>query len=168
MDTEKITKAIHGDDEALVDYLKSISSLLLKMSMGLLGDNDQAKDCISETIAQVYKHRKKVKQPEFFQTWIIRILINECKDELKRTQRYIALPENFDIIEPVQEDYSFVKDTMEKLPFELKQIIVLKFYNQLTFKEISLILTVPESTVKSRYALALKKMRVELEALNDE
>jgi RNA polymerase sigma-70 factor, ECF subfamily len=135
--------------------------------MGLLGDKDQAKDCISETIVKVYKHRKKVKQPEFFQTWIIRILINECKDELKRTQRYIALPDDFDIIEPIKEDYSFVKDTMEKLPFELKQIIVLKFYNQLTFKEISITLTIPESTIKSRYSLALKKMRVEMEALYD-
>jgi RNA polymerase sigma-70 factor, ECF subfamily len=167
MEQEKINKAIHGDDEALVEYLKSISTIMLKISMGLLGDKDQAKDCISETIVKVYKHRKKVKQPEFFQTWIIRILINECKDELKRTQRYIALPDDFDIIEPIKEDYSFVKDTMEKLPFELKQIIVLKFYNQLTFKEISITLTIPESTIKSRYSLALKKMRVEMEALYD-
>ena len=168
MDTEKITKAIHGDDEALVEYLKSISALMLKMSMGLLGDMEQAKDCISETIALVYKHRKQVRQVEFFQTWVIRILINECKEELKKTHRYVALPEDFDIIEPVKEDYSYIKDTMEKLPFDLKQIIVLKFYNQLTFKEISMTLTVPESTIKSRYALALKKMRVELEVLNDE
>ncbi len=167
MEKEKINKAIRGDDEALVEYLKSISTLLLKTSMGLLGDKDQAKDCISETIEKVYKHRKKVKQSEFFQTWIIRILINECKDELKRTHRYVALPEDFDIIEPFKEDYSFVTETMEKLPFDLKQIIVLKFYNQMTFKEISLTLTVPESTVKSRYALALKKMRVELEELYD-
>ncbi|NTW95341.1 MAG: sigma-70 family RNA polymerase sigma factor [Erysipelotrichaceae bacterium] len=167
MENEKINKAIHGDDDALVDYLKSISSLLLKTSMGLLGDKDQARDCISETIAKVYKHRKKVKQPEFFQTWIIRILINECKDELKRSKRYISLPEDFDIVEPIKTNFSFVKDTMENLPFELKQIIVLKFYNQLTFKEISMTLIVPESTIKSRYALALKKMKVELEALYD-
>jgi RNA polymerase sigma-70 factor (ECF subfamily) len=84
MDNQQITKAIQGDDDALVDHLKSISSLLMKTPMAFLGDKDQAKDCISETIAKVYKHRKKVKQPEFFQTWIIRILINECKDELER------------------------------------------------------------------------------------
>lgn len=165
MDNQQITKAIQGDDEALVDYLKSISSLLMKTSMALLGDKDQAKDCISETIAKVYKQRRKVKQPEFFQTWIIRILINECKDELKRNHRYIALPEDFDIPSPQEEDYSFVKETMEKLPFELKQILVLKFFNQLTFKEISAVLIIPESTIKSRYALALKKMKVELEEL---
>ncbi|KAF0225276.1 MAG: RNA polymerase sigma70 [Erysipelotrichaceae bacterium] len=168
MDTEKMTRVIHGDDIALVEYLKSISTLLLKTSMGLLGDMEQAKDCISETIAKVYKHRKQVKQIEFFQTWVIRILINECKDELKRTHRYVALPEDFDISEPVKEDYTYIKETMEKLPFDLKQIIVLKFYNQLTFKEISMTLTVPESTIKSRYALALRKMRVELEVFYDE
>lgn len=167
MDTQQITKAIQGNDEALVDYLKSISLTLMKTAMGLLGDRDQSQDCISETIAKVYKHRKQVKQPEFFQTWIIRILINECKNQLKRNHRYIALPENFDIPEPAQEDYGFVKETLEKLPFDLKQILVLKFFNQLTFKEISVTLTIPESTIKSRYALALKKMRVELEELYD-
>lgn len=165
MDNQQITRAIHGDDEALVDYLKSISSLLMKTSIALLGDKDQAKDCISETIVKVYKHRKKVKSPEFFQTWIIRILINECKNELKRNHRYIALPEDFDIPSPVKEDFGYVKETIEKLPFELKQIIVLKFFNQLTFREISMVLIIPESTIKSRYTLALKKMRVELEEL---
>jgi len=167
MDAQQITKALHGNDEALVDYLKSISLMLMKTAMGLLGDRDQALDCISETIAKVYKHRKQVRQPEFFQTWIIRILINECKNELKRNHRYVPLPEDFEIVEPALEDYGYVKDTLDKLPFDLKQILVLKFFNQLTFKEISVTLTVPESTIKSRYALALKKMRVELEELYD-
>ncbi len=163
MDTQMISRAIHGDDEALVEVLKSISDQLLKTSMAFLGDRDMAKDCISETIAKVYKHRKKVKEPVFFKTWVMKILINECKDELKRNQKYIALPEDFDIAQPIEEDFEFVKETMERLPFDLKQIIVLKFYNQLTFREISLVLNIPESTIKSRYTLALRKMRVELE-----
>lgn len=163
MDTQMISRAIHGDDEALIEYLKSISDQLLKTSMAFLGDRDMAKDCIAETIEKVYKHRKKVKQPAFFKTWIIKILINECKNELKRSQKYVALPEDFDIPQPIEENYEFVRDMMEKLPFDLKQILVMKFFNQMTFREISVVLNIPESTIKSRYTLALRKMRVELE-----
>ncbi|TFG83643.1 MAG: sigma-70 family RNA polymerase sigma factor, partial [Erysipelotrichales bacterium] len=163
MDPELIREAIHGDDEALIICLQLMSLQLTKTAMGLLGDIESAKECIAEMTANVYRHRRQVKQPEYFKTWVIRILINACKDELKRQKKWIELPENFEIAAPTKEDYSFVRDTLDQLPTQLKQILVLKFFQELTFKEVAQTLNLPESTVKSRYSLALKKMRVEME-----
>ncbi len=116
-----------------------------------------------ETTLKVYKKRKTVKKPEFFKTWVIRILINECKDELKRSKNYIPLDEHFEIASSERENFDYVNDLVAKLPLDLKQIIVLKFFDEMNFREIGEVLKTPESTVKSRYAVALKKLRMEME-----
>jgi len=109
------------------------------------------------------KKRKTSGQPEFFKTWGLRILINECKNELKRQRKYVPLSEDVEIVAPTKESVDFVHDLMDTLPFELKQILVLRFFNDLTFREIGEVTQRPESTVKSRYATALKRLRVEME-----
>lgn len=116
-----------------------------------------------ETTLKVYKKRKTVKKPEFFKTWVIRILINECKDELKRSKNYISLDEHFEIASSEKENFDYVNDLVAKLPLDLKQIIVMKFFDEMNFREIGEVLKTPESTVKSRYAVALKKLRMEME-----
>ncbi|MGB7594339.1 MAG: sigma-70 family RNA polymerase sigma factor [Erysipelotrichaceae bacterium] len=163
MDPLLIREAIQGDDDALIICLQLMSAQLTKTAMGLLGDFEAVKECIAEMTSHVYRHRKQLKQPEFFKTWVIRILINVCKDEMKRSKRWIELPDDFDIAAPVNEDYSFVRDTLDQLPTPLRQVLVLKYFQELTFKEIAQTLNLPESTVKSRCSLALKKMRVEME-----
>ena len=165
MDLLIIREAIQGDDDALIICLQLMSPQLTKTAMGLMGDIESTKECIAEMTSHVYKHRKQAKQPEFFKTWVIRILINVCKDEMKRSKRWIELPEDFDIAAPENENYSFVRDTLNHLPTQLRQILVLKYFQELTFKEIAQTLNLPESTVKSRCSLALKKMRVEMEEI---
>jgi len=160
---DKITQAISGDDDALVECLQHLSKQMTWTAISLLGDEELAKDCIMETTIKVYKKRKTIRQPEFFKTWVIRILINECKNELKRQRKYVPLSEDVEIVAPTVEPVDFVHDLMDTLPFELKQILVLRFFNDLTFREIGEVTQSPESTVKSRYATALKRLRVEME-----
>lgn len=163
MNAELVKSALQGDDEALILCLQSITDQLTWTAVSLLGDRELAKDCIMETTLKVYKKRKTVKKPEFFKTWVIRILINECKDELKRSKNYIPLDEHFEIASSERENFDYVNDLVAKLPLDLKQIIVLKFFDEMNFREIGEVLKTPESTVKSRYAVALKKLRMEME-----
>jgi len=163
MNVELVKSALQGDDEALILCLQSISDQLTWTAVSLLGDRELAKDCIMETTLKVYKKRKTVKKPEFFKTWVIRILINDCKDELKRSKNYISLDEHFEIASSEKENFDYVNDLVAKLPLDLKQIIVLKFFDEMNFREIGEVLKTPESTVKSRYAVALKKLRMEME-----
>lgn len=163
MNEELVIKAIHGDDESLIACMQSISQQMTWTAFPLLGNEDSVKDCIMETTLKVYKNRRKVKDARFFKTWVIRILINECKEELKRQNRFIELDEEIDIPAEQVGNFEFVNEEVDKLPFELKQIIVMRFFNELNFREIAEVLHTPESTVKSRYASALKKLRVEME-----
>jgi RNA polymerase sigma-70 factor (ECF subfamily) len=163
MNEELILKAMRGDDESLIACLQSISSQMTWTAFSLLGDEDAAKDCIMETTLKVYKSRKQVKEAKFFKTWIIRILINECKNELKRRNKFIELDEAIEIPIHQEPDLAFVNEELGKLPFDLKQIIVMYFFDELNFREIGEVLQTPQSTVKSRYALALRILRVEME-----
>ena len=163
MDDSLIQAAIKGNDEALILCLQHLSPQLVKTAAALMGDSGSVEDCIAETTLRVYKSRKQVKHPEFFKTWVIRILINQCNNELKRQNRWIALSDDFDMPAPQKDDYSFVHDILAILPNDLKEVVVLKYFHQMTFKEIARILDLPESTAKSRCRLALTKMRVEME-----
>jgi len=163
MADDKIKQAINGDDDALIACMQQISKQMTWTAISLLGDEELAKDCIMENTIKVYKKRKSIRQPEFFKTWVIRILINECKNELKRQRKYVPLPENFDVAAPMEVSVDFVHDLIDTLPFELKQILVLRFFHDLTFREIGDVIQTPESTVKSRYKSALQRLRVEME-----
>lgn len=165
MNEELVSKAILGDEESLIVCLQSISDQLTWTAYSLLGDTEMAKDCIMETTLKVYKNIRKLNKPVFFKTWVIRILINECKNELKRQKRYLPLNEEIDIPVSRELDFSYVNEIVDTLPFDLKQIIVMKFFDELNFREISEVIQTPESTVKSRYSLALKKLRVEMEKI---
>ena len=163
MDDSLIQAAIKGNDDALILCLQQMSPQLVKTAMALMGDSESVKDCIAETTLHVYKSRKQIKHPEFFKTWVIRILLNQCNNELKRQNRWIALSDDFDMPAPQANDYSFVHDVLAILPNDLKEVVVLKYFHEMTFKEIAQILEMPESTAKSRCRLALAKMRVEME-----
>ena len=80
--------------------------------------------------------RRKLRQPEFFETWLTRILINVCKDELRRRRREcrICVPP-----EPEAEhmDALSLREAVRALPEELRSVIVLRYFTGLTLEEIT-------------------------------
>ena len=52
-----------------------------------LGGEHAAVDAVDEAVYRAFRDRRKLRQPEFFETWLTRILINVCKDELRRRRR---------------------------------------------------------------------------------
>jgi RNA polymerase sigma-70 factor (ECF subfamily) len=115
-------------------------------------------DVLSETIYQAYKNRKQCKQPEYFDTWIIRILINNCLKEIKQQSK------NYELMIDI-EDTKIQDIPLKTLVYSLSEpertILVLYFFEKATFKEISEVLNMPESTIKTKYYNILEKLRIE-------
>ena len=81
---ELILKAIAGDKDAFTLVILEYEQELYKIAkMRLISDYDIC-EAIQNTMILAYKHIKKVKEVKYFKTWIIRILINECKKIYKR------------------------------------------------------------------------------------
>lgn len=151
--------AIKGDKEAFVYLINEHRLSLYRIAKGILKDDYKVEDAISNTIIKAFENIKKLKKAEYFKTWLIRILINECNLTLKKEKRilyledsvkeeaYIDLYENIDLI-----------NAIETLDDDLKLVTILYYFEDIDQKEIAKIISVKESTVRTKLFRARKKL----------
>ena len=134
---------------------------LYRVAFSILKNEDEIYDAISNTTVIVFEKICDLKKVEFFKTWITRILINECYKIYNQNKKIIYL----DTISQERLDYNDtysdldVKEIIKNLKNDLKEVVVLYYFEDLGVKEISEILEIPQGTVKSR----LSRARIELE-----
>ena len=167
---ELVKKAKKGDDKAFDELIMNIRKELYLIAKSKIQNDDDIADCISETILICYKNIKKLKHNEFFKTWVIRILINECNKLYKKNKKkHISIEENN------LENYLISEDDFEKkLSFDIvikdldvdeKLILTLYYCSDYTTKEISKILKKNENTIRSKMLRAKNKLKRKYEIL---
>lgn len=159
--TEEISK------EEYIELINKNRTKLYKTAMAILRNDEDACDAIQEALLSSFKNLKALKNKEFFVTWITRILINKCYDIIQKNKKIVYVDDN--ITENTLGYYDTYKTEssleyiINKLDEELKQIVVLYYYDELKVGEISNILLIPEGTVKSRLSRARNKIQEILE-----
>lgn len=98
----------------------------------------------------------KVKQPEFARTWLVRVLINCCKDMLNKRIQTVEIEETSISEAPI---YSDISRLLNLLTLTEQQLVYAKYFQQLKNNEIAELQNIPEGTVKSRLHAILKKLR---------
>ena len=158
MELSLIKRALKHDDELFVQLIMSKKEKLIRIAYKYTLNDAIVEDVLSETIYQAYKNRKQCKQPEYFDTWLTRILINNCLKEIKQQSK------NYELMIDI-EDTKIQDIPLKTLVYSLSEpertILVLYFFEKATFKEISEVLNMPESTIKTKYYNILKKLRIE-------
>lgn len=126
-----------------------------------LGSDTAAVDVLDEAVLRAYIALPKLRQTEYFETWLTRILINECKRELRRRGREQATE---DLSEESVEDRDTLplRQAIQKLPDKHREIILLRYFDDRTLEECSKILRIPRSTVHAREKRALNLLKLEL------
>lgn len=147
--------------EEFAARVQDIREQLYRTAYGYLGNAHDSLEAVDEAVYQGFRARKKIRQPEFFTTWMTRILIHVCYRELKRRTRQKEVP----VEEQGAEDYDGLplREAIERLPEELRQVIVLRYFTGLTQAETAQALEIPQGTVVTRQRRALALLRVELE-----
>ncbi len=152
--------------EAFAEQATALRGALYYVSYSLLRNPDDQEDAVQETIRKALEKLDTLREPKYLKTWLIRILINECHNTLRRRKREFpseALPD----VAPRDADGA-VFDAISALPEKHRLPLVLHHYEGYTTREIASILRVPEGTVKARLVRArdlLKKSLEEQEAL---
>ena len=140
--------------------IESIRKRLYKTALLYLGNETQALDAVDETVYKALCGYRKLREEELFDTWVTRILINECYNELRRHKRV----QYVDVIpETAVEKYDALplKDAILHLPKELKDIIVLRYIMGLTLVETAETLKIPQGTAATRQRKAVKLLKLE-------
>ena len=142
--------------------VESVRTKLYKTALTYLGSESLALDAVDEAIYKALCGKWRLRQPEFFDTWITRILINECHNELRRQKRYYPLNE---LPETAQEEFDALplKEALRRLPKDLKDVIILRFFGGFTVAETAQMLHIPAGTAATRQRKALQLLRLELE-----
>ena len=158
-------QASKGNEECFTALCDSMKTKLFRTAKGILGNETLALDAVSEAVLRAFKGIKRLRQPEYAETWFIRILLNVANDMRRKQKREIimeAVPESSHYDKHPELEFNQMIGSLQP---ELREIISLKYYSGYTLNEISAILNVPEGTVKSRLNRALNLLR--LEVLNE-
>ncbi len=179
-DEQLVELAVSDDADAFGEIVRRWERKIFALCFGMLGREDDARDACQEAFIAAYRNLKNFRGEAKVSSWLHRIAVNQCLTT-KRRQKTRA--EDFLDAEDGAEDRAFVASphlsparTTEKaermtlvrqavgaLPSELRQVIVMKEFEEMTFLEISETLELPLSTVKSRLYTALKQLRMKLE-----
>lgn len=150
------------DQEEFTQQTEAVKVRLYRAAYLYLGSEADALEAVDEAVYQALRSLKKLRRAEFFETWITRILINECHRELRRRKRLAgeeALP---DTAGPDQYDALPLREAVGKLPEELRQVVVLRFFAGYTQAETAAALDIPQGTAATRQRKALALLRLEL------
>ena len=126
-----------------------------------LGSEALALDAVDEAVYKALCGFKKLRQEQYFDTWITRILINECHNELRRQKRLASL----DVLsQTAAEDFDTLplKEAISRLPRELRDVIVLRYFSGCTVEETAQVLNIPYGTAATRQRKALQLLKLEL------
>ena len=133
---------------------------MYRVAFSILKTEEEISDAISNTTVIVFEKIHTLKNAEFFKTWLIRILINEC-NKIHRQNKKIIYLENYnqtDLVYNDKYDDFGVRQAIKKLDEDLKTMVILYYFEDFNIKEISEIQELPEGTVKSRLSRARKKL----------
>lgn len=159
-----VEKAKNGDNDAFIRLIRLFEVHLYQSAKAFLHADADCADAMQEAVLRAYRSINSLKEPAYFKTWLIRILINECKRILKSKQSVISLE---DISVPTMPEPGFtlfeLRDLIDRLESPFKLVAVLYYYSDLSIKEISAELHVPEGTVKSRLSRARELLALHLE-----
>lgn len=163
--TELVKKAEKGDNASFSKLIKSCEKDMYRVAEAMLKNDDDALDCIQETIMRAYKNINKLEKKEYFKTWLIRILINTCNDTLERRKKIIEYREyaSPELKDGFNMDEVEVRDAVDKLEPELKLLVILYYFEDMSVKDIAGSLEIAEGTVKSRLSRARNRLKEILE-----
>ena len=150
-----------GESE-FVRQAEALKARLYRTALLYLGSDSAAVDAVDEAVYKGFLARKKLREPQFFATWLTRILINVCNQELRRRKRETAVEE---LPETAAEEFDALplKEAVERLPQDIRAVIVLRYFTGLTLAETARALDVPPGTVSTRQRKGLSLLRLTLE-----
>lgn len=153
-----------GSRKAFVKLVELYETRLFRTAIGILGSRDDALDVVQDTFWQALKSISGLTNPELFRGWLTKILINKCMDVIRKKKHVVCwetLEESSGSI-PDQELSMDMAEALGRLDEKYRLILTLRYFQDLSTREISAVLDCPEGTVKSRLHFALEKLRQEL------
>ena len=171
MDRDLVEAAQHGDQEAYVDLVRARADHLFAIAQRILRDVDRAEDALQDALVIAWRDLRALRDPERFDAWLRRLLVNVCLAQATRERRRTAHLRVLPIDGPAApDDIAGVvdRDQLERgfrrLPPDQRALLVLYHFVGYSHAEIAETLDIPVGTARSRLHHAHRAMRAAVEA----
>lgn len=138
---------------------------LYKIAYSYMKNNEDVLDCVQDSIVKALENFDKLKNTEYFDTWLVRILINTCKDSLRKRHYTFSFDENIKSSYDEENDLEVIDliNSLKKLSDEERELIYLRYFENKKIADISEDIDIKQGTVKSRLSRILGKLKISLE-----
>ena len=182
-DAELVERARSNQMSAYQQLVERYKKKVYYTALGVLGNHHDAEDVLQDTLLQGLRSLERLRQPEGFGPWILRIARNKSIDRLRRSKREISSESSddgtslFDRFENEDPDADpekqiksgeiagIVRQVVERLPESQRNAFMMKHVAQLSIREIAIATNSTEATVKTNIYRAVQKLREELAPL---
>jgi RNA polymerase sigma-70 factor, ECF subfamily len=173
-DEHLLELALQGDGASFGELSERWRRKIFSFVCRYVGNAEEAEDLTQDTFAKAFQNLDRLADPARFSSWLYKIALNECRMRFrkKKNHSHVSLAdedeaEGIDIVDGITPENRLrdkevglaLRQAVEALPEEQREVILMKEYQNLKFQEISDITNVPLSTVKSRMYLGLKTLR---------
>jgi len=158
-----------GDPAAFGRLVSQWQERVAGFLVRLVGDAETTQDLTQEVFLRVYLARRRYQERGALSTWLFQIALNVARDALRRrrpvhlhdSEQAANVPAADETCEQ-QELIGILNQAVALLPQPLREVLVLRHYENMTFEDMSRLLDEPASTLKSRFTAALKRLRLHL------
>lgn len=159
-----VKKAIKGDEKAFLTLINNCKENIYRIAYAYVKNEELALDIVQETVCNAYASIEKLREPKYFNTWITRIAINESKKVYNKNKKIIYLEDkelqnNIGSKVEDNDERMYILDAINKLKDKHKEVIILKYFDDMTINEIANVLDMPIGTVKTYLNKGLETLR---------
>lgn len=166
---KKIKQSIRGDREALLFLLNQEKEKLYRTAYSYVRNKEDALDVFQQTVLLAIESIHQLREPKYFTTWLMKICINVSLSVLQKQKNVILIDElKFQSLSTeieTSDEKMDLLDAIYRLDEKYKTVLLLKYYEDLTFEQIAEVLGEPIGTVKSNGKRALAKIKKTLKGV---
>ena len=155
-----VISAQNKNPDAFAQLIQMYKKDMYRIAKSYLRNDEDIADVIQETILISFEKLPVLKNPDYFKTWLIRILINKCNDIIKAGKRYVSIEnvpeESSNDIAQANVEFMMLMDALDE---RYRTVLVLYYSEEFSVKEISKILDLTESAVKARLKRGREKAK---------
>lgn len=158
-DIALLKRYLSGDIDAFDELVRAHEDRVMGICLRMMRDREAALDAVQETFITVFRKADKFESKAAFSTWLYRVAVNTCYDQLRKAKRRQAdpLPEATDPADPRSGDEIHaaelrpeIEKALQRVPVDFRSAVVLVDLQGLALEQAAQILDVPVGTVKSR------------------
>jgi len=160
-DNVLVEQAAKGDGDSFTELCRRYYGPMVAIGHAILGDRHLAEDAAQQAFAKAAVNLPRLRKPEQFGRWVAAICRNEARD-LARTRQEPRLDDESPVTTEGQTDSDescrIVKEAVGRLPEEAREVVFLRFYDGLSYDQISAVLGISEQAINGRLRRAKQRL----------